>query len=101
MAVALAVTEAASAGVTVDALHEDEIIWISRIERDGGRPGSGADVLLSFIEIAEDHGVPLRAAVVNDHERLLDYYGNLGFEPIAHHTSACGRTWTITIEYSP
>jgi hypothetical protein len=101
MAVALAVAEAASSGVTVDAVHEDEVIWISSIERDGGRPGSGADVLQSFMEIADDHGVPLRAAVVRDHDRLLGYYGELGFEPVAHHTSACGRSWTITIEYMP
>jgi hypothetical protein len=101
MAIALIMADAASAGVMMEADHDGGIIWISSIERAGGRSGSGADVLHALIEIADDHDVPIRAAVVRDHDRLIDYYSRLGFEPIDQATSACGRDHIITIEYAP
>lgn len=101
MAIALTMAEAATAGVAIEASHDGEVIWISSIERAGGRSGSGAHVLHSLIEIAEDHDVPLRAAVVRDHDRLIEYYARLGFEPIEQRYSNCGRDYIITIEYAP
>lgn len=101
MAIALVVADAASNGVMLDAMHDEDSIWISSIEREWGRPGSGGVALLSLIEIADDHGVPLRAAVVRDHDRLLEYYANLGFDAVGHEMSLGGRTSTITIEYAP
>ena len=101
MAIALTMVDAASAGVIMEADHDGEVIWISSIERAGGRSGSGADVLQALIEIADDHHVPIRAAVVRDHDRLIDYYSRLGFEPVDQACSACGRDYVITIEYAP
>lgn len=101
VALALAMADAESSGVLLDAVHDGECIWISSIERDGGPPGSGALVLQSLMEIADDHGLPLRAAVVRDHHRLLEYYETLGFEAVSHEKRAEGRNYSITIEYAP
>lgn len=101
IAIALIVADAAAKGVALDATYEEEAIWIASIEREGGRPGSGADVLLSLMEISDDHGVPLRASIVRDHERLLEYYGELGFEAVSHDRRSSRSGYTITIEYAP
>lgn len=101
MAIAMVMAEARVNGVEMDAVHEDGTIWLSSLLRERGPPGSGQQALLSLMDVAEEHGVPIRAAVVRDHDRLLEYYSRLGFEPVDHAIGPCGRTYTITIEYAP
>lgn len=101
MAIALVMAEAETMGVEMDAVHEDGTIWLSNLARSGGRPGSGEKALASLIEIADDHGLPIRASVVRDHERLMEYYSGLGFEPVSQSCGPDGRSYRITIEYAP
>ncbi len=101
MAIALVMAEAETMGVEMDVVHEDGAIWLSNLVRSGGRPGSGEKALASLIEIADDHGLPIRASVVRDHERLMEYYSGLGFEPVSQSCGPDGRNYRITIEYAP
>lgn len=99
LAIALAVASAQNGGVELVVHQDDECIWISEIERIDGPPGAGADAIRHLMEIADEHGVPLRGAVVRDHEALLAYYESLGFELAQDNVEAGVRR--LMIEYTP
>lgn len=77
-AIALAVSAASTTGVSIDAYDDGDAIWLSAVERVDGRPGAGAEAIRLLIDIAEDHNLPIRGAIVHDHDQLAAYYATLG-----------------------
>lgn len=76
--------QAAALGVELelsfDASDGNLAIWLGRIERTTGRPGAGSDVLDILCELADEVDCPIRAAVIEWHQMLLDYYAAKGFQ---------------------
>lgn len=98
-AIALAVATASAEGVEIEAYESDGIIWLSNIERTDGRPGAGAEALRLLMEISDDHDLPIRGAIVHNHERLLSYYEALGFSIVGRRQYAGG--YRLIIEFMP
>jgi GNAT superfamily N-acetyltransferase len=71
---------ARTVGVHLEAELCDDCVWGARIERTGVRAGAGAAVLEELLDLADDAGVPVRAAVAAGSHRLLEWYRDLGFE---------------------
>lgn len=57
-------------------------IWLGELMRTSGEKGSGRRALENLFAYADDHDLPIRAAVLCWNETLLDYYSDLGFEVI-------------------
>lgn len=57
-------------------------IWLGELMRTSGEKGSGRRVLENLFAFADDHDLPIRAAVLCWNEALLEYYSDLGFEVI-------------------
>lgn len=75
--------EAHSKGVELDLEwqdHGEELIWLSSIERVSGRKGSGAQVLESLFEIAEEYDLTIEGQIDAPVGALAKYYRDLGFE---------------------
>lgn len=97
LAIAVVVADAACAGVDLEVHQGSGFLWLANVERSSGRPGSGAEAIRSVMEIADEHGLPLRGAVVRDHDILIPYYTSLGLEPVGR---SDGEE-KIIIEYAP
>jgi len=98
-AIALAVATATNSGVTMDAYVEGDAIWLSAVERLDGRPGSGAEAIRLLMDIAEEHELPIRGAIVHDHAALEAYYAALGFEAVDMRIERGTRR--VLIEFMP
>lgn len=94
------VSEAGAIGIDLELELEDDCIWLSKIERQSAKPGSGKTVLMDLISIAEDIGVPVRAHVVDCNESLLNYYRDIGFQLVDSDYDEKTRLEKIIIEYA-
>lgn len=74
-------------GVEIEIDCDDDIIWIGRIERQGGKPGSGARIIENLIELAEEYDMPIGLACLEGY--LPEYYGQFGFEIDDTGTAGC------------
>lgn len=69
---------AAGKGVEIEIDCDDDIIWIGRIERTTGVPGSGGHIIEKLIELAEEYDMPIGLACLEGY--LPEYYGQFDFE---------------------
>lgn len=65
----------------------DGSIWIGRIDRTHGAPGSGRRSIERLFEIADEEEIDVRLACEEDAGDLVAYYESLGFEIDAAGTS--------------
>lgn len=65
--------------LTVD-VDADGSIWIGRIDRTHGSPGSGRRTIERLLELADDEDVDVGLACEEDALDLVSYYESLGFE---------------------
>lgn len=65
-------------GVDIEIDCDDDIIWISRIERMTGSPGSGGHIIERLIELSEEYEIPIGLACLEGF--LPEYYGRFDFE---------------------
>ena len=71
-------SKAQSNGVGIEIDPDTESLWISRIDRLSGAPGSGATAIRDLIEIAEEYAMPIGLACQDGF--LVEYYAQFGFE---------------------
>lgn len=93
-------SDAEQLGVLIEIDLQDDCLWLSEIRRHSGCPGSGAKILSALIDIAEQNDMPIKGCIVENHEPLLAYYSEFGFEP-EYETSSNGKIEKIRIEYVP
>lgn len=55
-------------------------IWISRIEREEGPPGSGRNALEWLCELADETETPMGLVVLEHATPVIELYASMGFE---------------------
>lgn len=71
---------ARSLGVEIDAeILPDGSVWISRIDRTTGRPGSGRRIIDLLTDLTDEEEVDVSLACETDNLPLVSYYESIGF----------------------
>lgn len=71
-------TAAEENGVHIEIDPDSECLWISRIDRLTGIPGSGGRAIEHLFEVADEYGLPVGLCCQDGY--LVEYYEALGFE---------------------
>lgn len=82
------IAHAFSEGVRIeidDDEDDEDVIWISSIERFGKRKGAGADVLQNLIEFASDNDLIIKGQIDSPTGGLALFYAEQGFEIESHY----------------
>jgi len=79
-------THALNEGVKleIDVDDDEEILWLSSIERFGKRKGAGADVLQNLIEFASENDLVIKGQIDSPDGGLAIFYEEQGFEIESH-----------------